>query len=237
MTSIVESKNNWDNNMRYLIPGMIQYARAYVIKYHANLLNEIKALTEIFDRVITIRLDESSFSLLNTMILSFPYEALKPYYPGIFNKILTRLHADKQSNKQSMQFSRGLVYSLSLFININGIPELINSLEQIQPGIFMMVIKSESDKIEKVDGINRRREVLLGFTKLIIGIEGIPTDTLNNIISGLARLVELGVRRNFGPEEEELGDDNMQRMKYQQLFNATVNVNIKLNFRNRKTSV
>ena len=110
-------------------------------------------------------------------------------------------------------------------------PELINNLEQIQPGIFMMVIKSESDKIEKVDGVNRRREVLLGFTKLIIGIEGIPTDTLNNIISGLVRLVELGVRRNFGPEEEELGDDNMQRMKYQQLFNATVNVNIKLNFR------
>lgn len=184
-------------------------------------MENAKDLVGIFERTVDIRIDEASFALMNTMLTTFPVEVMKPYYATIFTCIFRRLQADKTTRKGSNQFSRNLLYFLSIFINLYGVPQLIASTDQIQPGIFMMLLNSEADKIGQVEGRKQRKEVVAAFSKLVLGAELAPP-LFTQVLEGLVKLVELEGRRNFGAWEEELDTENMQRMKHQQLYNAVV---------------
>jgi hypothetical protein len=224
MRSVVTSKENWSNNMKYLIPGTIQYTRAYIIKYKESLVENIKDLVAIFERTSDIHIDDSSFALMNTMLVTFPSTTLKPHFSTIFTCIFKRLQAEKATRSRgSTQLSRGLLYFLSLFINLYRVDTLLACTEQIQPGIFIMLLNSEAGKISLMEGRKHRREVISAFCRLLLEIELTPA-VFCTMLEGLIKLVELEGRRNFAVWEEDVGDDNMQRMKHQQLFNATIEV-------------
>lgn len=223
MRSVVTSKENWNSNMRYLIPGTIQYTRAYIIKYKESLVGNIKELVAIFERTVDIRLDDCSFALMNTMLTTFPSTMLKPHYGTMFTCIFRRLQTEKTNRRGLNQFSKSLLYFLSVFINLYGIAELANVTNQVQPGIFMMLVNSEAEKIALVEGRKHRKEVIAAFCKLMLEIELTPP-LFNSILEGLTKLVILEGRRNFTAWEEDLNEDNMQRMKHQQLYNATIEV-------------
>jgi len=227
MNSIIGSKNNWDNNMRYLIPGMIQYSRSYILKCAPELVSNIKTLMEIFDATLRLRLDDSAFGLLNTILTTFSYEHLKDQFGPIFTAIFTRLHTDKSGNKQmAKSFSAGLVLFVSLFVNIYGYAELKKVTDMIQPNIVLMLLNSEAHGIKLVNGQKQRKEVILGFCKILIGIDGITPELFKPILENILYLADSSPRRTFmgDAESDEVGDDNMQRMKYQQLYTATIEV-------------
>ena len=221
------SKENWSSNMKYLIPGTIQYTRAYIIKYKENLVENLKDLVAIFERTSDIHIDDSSFPLMNTMLMVFPSAMLKPYFGTIFTCIFKRLQAEKSiRSRGSSQLSRGLLYFLALFINLYGVSELLLCTEQIQHGIFLMLLTSEASKISLVEGRKHRREVISAFSKVLHEMELTPP-VFCSLLEGLIKLVELEGRRNFSAWEEDLSDDNMQRMKHQQLYNAMIEVHSK----------
>ncbi len=227
MSSIVGSKNNWDNNMRYLIPGMVQYARAYIIKCHAELLAHVKTLIEIFEQCLRLRLDDSAFSLLATIFTTFSYDTLKDHYTAIFTRIFQRVQLDKTTSRQlPIPFSRGLLLFLSLFVNIYGFADLKRCTDQVQPGILLMLLNSEAGSIKLVEGARQRKEVVVAFCKVLLGIDPLIPELFKSILEGLILLADsAGKRVGFmGSEGEDLSEDNMQRMKYQQLYTAMIEV-------------
>ena len=233
MTSIVSSKNNWDTNMRYLVPGMVQYARAYIIKYHDQLATSVKTLVEIFEQVLRLRLDEGAFALLTTIFTTFVFDTLKDHFTQIFTVIFRRIQHDKSEStlKQvPIPFSRGVLLFLSLFVNIYGYAALKKCTDQIQPGILLMLLGSETARIRQVEGARQRKEVVVAFCKIINEMEGLTQELFKSIVEGLLHLVDSGMRRGVvSGEPEDLGEDNLQRMKYQQLYTATIEVCLELN--------
>ncbi len=230
MTSIVSTKNNWDTNMRYLIPGMVQYARAYIIKCHTELTSHVKTLIEIFEQVLRLRLDDSAFALLTTIFTTFVFDNLKDHMKEVFTAIFTRIQFDKTqtaSKQVPVAFSRGLLFFLSLFVNIYGYAELRKATDQVQPGILAMLLSSEAAKIRLVDGPRKRKEVCVAFCKVIIGAENMTPELFKAILEGLIIIADSAGHHTFlGMEVEDIGEDNKERMKYQQLYTATIEVRI-----------
>lgn len=229
LNSIISSGSNWDQNMRYLIPGMIQYARAYIIKNQSEMVNQIKVLTDIFEKVLNLRIDDSAFALLNTLFTVFGPGILKDSFTTIFVAIFRRIQHDKTSTVLKQvppPFSKGVLLFISLFINISGLDALRKCTDQIQNGILLMLLNSESDRLKSVEGFRQRREVLAAFSKILLEIPDLPQDLFKKILEGNIMLGCSGVRRGLGDfESEDNGQDNMQRMKYQQLYTATIEVN------------
>ena len=228
MGSVVGSKNNWDNNMRYLIPGMVQYTRAYIIKCHSELLTHVKTLVEIFEQTLKLRLDESAFSLLTTIFTTFSYDTLKDHFVAIFTNIFQRIQQEKGASRQlPPAFSRGILVFMSLFVNIYGFAGLKKCTDQIQPGILTMLLNSEAGNIKLIEAPKQRKEVVVAFCKVMLGVENMTQELFKSILESLIQLVDSVLRRGFaGAETEELGEDNMQRMKYQQLYTATIEVSL-----------
>ena len=214
--------------MRYLIPGLIQYARAFILKRHGGLLSQLGSLTEIFTQVLHLRLDECAYLLLNTIFLAYPWEALKPQLRAVFVAILSRIQQDKTAlglKQLPLAFARGLLLFLSLFLTRYGLVALTDCLEQIQHNILSMLLNSVVGLLREVQGVRQRKEVAVAFGKLVLDVDGLAPELLKPILEGTIALVSsAGPRSWMEGEGEDVQEDNMQRMKYQQLYTATIEV-------------
>jgi hypothetical protein len=228
MKSIVSSNSNWTPNMRYLIPGMIQFARAYITKGSKEFMGQIKTLTDIFEKALSLRLDESAFGLLNTIFTVYGLEVIKDQLKSCFIAIFTRMQNDKTNGplkKVPLPFSNGLLLFISLIVNIHGIEVVKGLTDQVQPDIILMVFNSETDRIKSVEGKKQRLEVLSAFCKIIVGMPNLTQELFKKMLEGIIMLACSGVRREYGDGgDDEFSEDNKERIKYQQLYNATIEV-------------
>jgi hypothetical protein len=214
--------------MRYLIPGLIQYARAFLLKGHSGLQAQLAMLNEIFKQVLQLRLDESAYLFLNTLLLSTSWEQLSPHLHPIFVLILTRIQNDKTVlglKQPPVAFARGLLLFLSLFLTRYGLGALMGCLEQIQHNILSMLLNSVVGMLRDVQGLSPRKEVAVAFSRLILEVDSFAPELLKPVLEGTIALVHShGFRGPIEGEGDDLQADNMQRMKYQQLHTAMIQV-------------
>jgi hypothetical protein len=172
MSSLLTSKNNWNNSMRYLIPSLIEYARGFIIKSSSLPEHSLKGLTEIFSTVLSLHLDQHAFELLTTLTKKLNLEILMSLLNPVLIAIFQRMQQDKQrgglSSVPPSPFANGALLFISAFINRFGYSPLKEFMDTIQIDIFFMVLKAMLPRIKALDGIAHVKSVLIALTKVLV---------------------------------------------------------------------
>ena len=200
------------DEMRYLVPGMIQCIRAYIIQHKESLIEYLPTFIDIFINVLNQKLYDLAFPLLNTIITTFSYVSIQSYIPKVFNTILSYHQYDK-----TIDFSHGLIIFLSLFINMYGFGRLKKLTDQVQVGILISLVGEEVKNINIIEEPQQRKEVALALCKIVLGIENITQELFRDIVESLIDLINS--RKSIF-----ITKDINEKENYQQLQSTLINV-------------
>jgi len=149
-------------------------------------------------------MDHEGFHILNSIIQHIPFEHFQGNLPTIFNILFSRLH-----KKKTAKFIKCLVLFFSLFIIQFGTDTLINYLEKLQKGLFLMISPLWFEFLPKVSGIYQRKLCSIATIKLLTESKIIISDYLEKdqiyyqFFFSLLKLLELPEETIKDEKEEE----------------------------------
>lgn len=144
----------WDNAGN--VPALVRLLQAYLRKPEGKQVvgSSLTGVLGVFQKLNASKAkDHHGFELLGAVFECFSTEDLKQYVVEIFRMIFARLQTRKTD-----KYVISLIVFLSRFICKHGVAPLIAGMDQIQPGIFMMVLnKVWIPSVPKVTGTLDRK--------------------------------------------------------------------------------
>jgi exportin-2 (importin alpha re-exporter) len=154
----------WDNNGN--VPALVRLLQAYLRKPEGKEVvgASITGLLGVFQKLNASKArDHHGFALLGAVFDCFSPEDLKQYSVEIFKMIFARLQIRKTD-----KYITCLIVLLSRFFCKHGVAPLIAIMDQIQPGIFMMLLnKIWIPNAGKMTGALNRKICAVGMTIML----------------------------------------------------------------------
>ncbi|XP_059634392.1 exportin-2 [Cornus florida] len=121
------------------VPALVRLLQAF-LQMSPHELNQEGRLTQvlgIFDRLVSSSsTEEQGFYVLNTAIENLGYDVIAPYMGHIWASLFTRLQ-----NKRTVKFVKSLLIFMSLFLIKHGSRNLVDSMNAVQPNIFVVILE------------------------------------------------------------------------------------------------
>ncbi|CAN0889573.1 CAS [Linum grandiflorum] len=149
------SPESWNTSSN--VPALVRLLQAFLQKapHELNQEGQLKQVIVIFERLISSSsTEEQGFHLLNTVIENLEFAVIYPYMGRIWLSLFNRLQ-----KKETAKFVKSLVIFMSLFLIKHGHGNLINTMNEVQANIFVMIL--EKFWIPKVKLITGHIEVKL----------------------------------------------------------------------------
>eukprot|EP00011_Vannellida_sp_DIVA3-517-6-12_P000534 CAMPEP_0114606120 /NCGR_PEP_ID=MMETSP0168-20121206/1400_1 /TAXON_ID=95228 ORGANISM="Vannella sp., Strain DIVA3 517/6/12" /NCGR_SAMPLE_ID=MMETSP0168 /ASSEMBLY_ACC=CAM_ASM_000044 /LENGTH=964 /DNA_ID=CAMNT_0001816979 /DNA_START=133 /DNA_END=3023 /DNA_ORIENTATION=+ len=131
---------HWTVDKAGNIPALARVLTAYIMRCPAHIAkpDQLEPLLGIFQKLLSSTLnDKYGFELLDALVEYVPLEAYKAHVPTVFKLVFARL-----SDKKTQQLKTCFICFLSKFILKHSVDVLVGLMDQVQPGIFQMVLNS-----------------------------------------------------------------------------------------------
>lgn len=191
------------------IPALTRLLQAYVTKGINEIVGngQLNSILGIFQKLISSKATEvNAFELLSTIIHFTSDDALKPLEKDLFQVLLMRLQRGKTA-----RYIRLFTGFLAQYIGKKGGQQTLDLLNQIQPGLSLMLLKQIWLPRLSSDPPNRRehKTQIVGLTKVLCDTPAIFNDENGNEIwmGTLAASLKL-VDPNSNPSASSIGDEN-----------------------------
>ncbi|KAL3604227.1 hypothetical protein D5086_005086, partial [Populus alba] len=195
------SPDSWTRNSN--VPALVRLLQAFLEKAPEKLNQEerLAQVLGIFNRLVSVpSTDEQGFFVLNTVIENLDYGAIAPYVSHIWNALFTRLQS-----KRTVKYIKSLLIFMSLFLVKHGFANLVDSMNSVQAGIFLVILEQFwIPNLKLITGPIEVKLVSVASTRLICEF---------------LTLLDAGAVRNWGkmldsivtllsrPEEDRVGDE------------------------------
>lgn len=191
----------WERNGN--VPALVRLLQAFIEKAPADITKgeNLNALLGVFQKLIASKLnDHEGFYLLGSLIEHLDSALLSPHVKGIFTLLFQRLQSSKTT-----KYVKNLLVFFSLFAGKYGGSPLVQTVESIQPKLFLMVVERLFlPDVQKVSGQTERRICAVGITKILAETPEMLAEPLvsqwTSLLQALISLFEL-------PEDESIPDD------------------------------
>ena len=118
------------------VPALTRLMQAYLKKAAPELVAHLMPVLGIFQKLVSSpATEQSSFELLNAIILFMPRDAYSPHLKTVFTILFTRLQG-----KKSVRYVRLITGFFALFAGKFGAQAFYDSLNQVQPGIALTLL-------------------------------------------------------------------------------------------------
>ncbi|KAF8393914.1 hypothetical protein HHK36_020115 [Tetracentron sinense] len=121
------------------VPALVRLLQAYLQKAPNELNREgrLSQVLGIFNRLVSVSsTDEQGFYVLNTVIENLGYDVIAPFMGHIWAALFTRLQ-----NSRTVKFLKSLLIYMSLFLVKHGSTTLVDSMNAVQPNIFIVILE------------------------------------------------------------------------------------------------
>lgn len=164
------------------VPGLVRFLQACIVK-NPELFSTpqvVESLISIFRVLINSKLnDVHGFSLISALFGILPSELIERYIRPVLVLILSRIQSHK-TQKLSSQFLQFICFLVIESKMPFGAKFVIQSLEQIQPNIYIMLFKSLFVPIiTKIQEPSDKKLIILGISELLLELQGLiqgPSD-------------------------------------------------------------
>lgn len=179
-------------------PALVRFIQACLSQPAAAglVLSSLESLIPVFRLLLNSKTNEShAFALISALFLAAPSTNVKQYLRPVLMLCLTRVQASKT---QRLSSSLLLFFSMLLAESKVTPEELIQLLEQIQPRLYVMLIRSifvpNLPIIAKHPDLLDRKCVVSGFGRLLIALQVVMNsgDDAALWVSALGELVKVG---------------------------------------------
>lgn len=217
--------HNWEAGSKYYAPTLVIFLES-VLKTQPEILHsQIPQLVNITKQLFLLSLDAQAFSLLAVLIETYPAENVIHLLRDTYVTIFTKIHASRSQNiRLSQKFHKGCIVFTSLFVIRYGPETVANSMNQVQNGIFEMLIKGEvMQNLRSVDTIIERRWVGIGLTN-VLAANLVTPEVWGQACVNLIKMLEIPTNIASGtvytnapvdlPEENtfQMGKDSFQKI-------------------------
>lgn len=185
------------------IPALTRLFQAYIERGSRNIVAEkIVGVLGVFQRLIASKInDHYGFYILNSLIENMQYELIGNYITDIFNLLFRRL-----SNSRTTKFAKNMLVFLSLYCYKYGPTQLHQVLDNIQNGMYLMVIERLFVlDLQKVSGNLERKICAVGVTKILTENDFLVSTDANQLL--WCQLLEALVKLFELPEDDSTPDD------------------------------
>jgi len=183
---------------------LVRLLQAFISRGSAQIIGQekITGLLGVFQKLIASKTnDHEGFYLLQSLVEYIPAESLTNYMKQVFVILFQRLTSSKTT-----KYVKSLLVFFFVYAIKNGGSNLINTIDQIQPGMFGMVVDSlvvKDGSIQKISGATEKKIAAVGLSKLISETEELLTgkyaDKFVPLLLSIVALFEL-------PEDESIPD-------------------------------
>ncbi|XP_057454837.1 exportin-2 [Lotus japonicus] len=121
------------------VPALVRLLQAFLQKAPNQICqgDRLTKVLGIFDTLIQASsTSEQGFYVLNTVIESLEYDAIKPYISHIWAALFREL----QRRRTSVKLIKSLLIFMSLFLIKHGTSNVVDTMNSVQPGIFTMIL-------------------------------------------------------------------------------------------------
>ncbi|KAH7519468.1 exportin-2 [Ziziphus jujuba] len=134
---ILLSPESWKRNSN--VPALVRLLQAFLQKA-PNELNQEGRLSQvlgIFKKLVSSPSSaEQGFYVLNTVIENLEYNVIAPYICHIWAALFTELQ-----HRGTVKFIKSLLIFMSLFIVKHGSTNLIDTVNAVEPGVFLKILE------------------------------------------------------------------------------------------------
>ena len=200
-------------------PALVRFLQACLTRPAARelVLASLDGFIAVFRLLLNSKANEGhAFALISTLFLTAPLPTVQQYLRPVLMLCLTRVQAQKS---QRLCTSLLLFFSLLLAEEKISAEELIQLLQQIQPRLYVMLLKSiflpSLPIIAKHPDQLDRKCVIAGFGRLLLALNPLMMMTTGAIedsplwISGLSELIKVASVGDNLPVAIELGSDEI----------------------------
>ncbi|KAG2385935.1 hypothetical protein C9374_003084 [Naegleria lovaniensis] len=199
------SANLWESEGN--VPGLVAYVATFITKAPQELAknNQLQQVLGIFQTLVMSKTkDYHGFRILDSLISTVPYEQLSMYMVEIFKVLFTRLQ-----KKKTGQFVRCLIIFFSNFVVKYGAKALLQTINQIQQGIFPSLAKVVwESSLKSISGRIEKKVCAVALAQILFHTDLIQTsvDTWKMLLDELVAFLE-GVDKAEEEEEVFVDDD------------------------------
>ncbi|WCJ36132.1 Exportin-2 [Euphorbia peplus] len=121
------------------VPAFVRFLQAILqkIPHELNQKGTLSQVLGVFSNLVqSPSTDEHGFYVLNTVIENLEYGILEPYIASIWIVLFRRLE-----NNLTTKFVKSMLISMSLFLVKHGPGNLVDTMNTVQPGMFLMILE------------------------------------------------------------------------------------------------
>lgn len=191
----------WERNGN--VPALVRLLQAFVEKAPTDVTksDNLSALLGVFQKLIASKLnDHEGFYLLGSLVEQLEPSLLSPHIKDIFILLFQRLQSSKTT-----KYVKNLLVFFSLFAGKYGGSTLLQTVESIQPKLFLMVLERlYIPDVQKVSGQTERRICAVGITKILTEA---PEMLAEPFLSQWSLLLQALISLFELPEDDSTPDD------------------------------
>uniref|UniRef100_A0A0C9S7F6 TSA: Wollemia nobilis Ref_Wollemi_Transcript_13726_3457 transcribed RNA sequence n=1 Tax=Wollemia nobilis TaxID=56998 RepID=A0A0C9S7F6_9CONI len=207
------------------VPALVRLLQAYLQKSPQELSQEgrLSQVLGIFQKLISSKsTDHLGFFILNTTIENLSYEVLSPYLRQIWTTLFLRIE-----NQHTLKFVKSLIIFMSLFLVKHGHVLLADSINSIQPNLFIMILERFwVPTLKSITGVLETKLCSVASTRLLCESLTLMDDScallwgkmLDSIMSLIVRPEEERVEEEI--EVPDLEETMGYTPAFAQLYNA-----------------
>ncbi|KAG2526744.1 hypothetical protein JM16_003714 [Phytophthora kernoviae] len=150
------------------VPAIVKLIEAYMRKAPSDVAQSVQGILGVFQKLISSRSTEANaFSLLRGLFAFMPREAYTNFLNEIVKILMIRLQT-RVAGRNSVGYSKELIYTVSVLIGKLGPDTFLGSLEALQKGMSTMFIKSVWLTCNaRGRGPAERKACVVGLTRLM----------------------------------------------------------------------
>lgn len=207
------------------VPALVRLLQAFLQKapHELNREGRLSQVLGIFERLVSSHTtDEQGFYVLNTVVENLGYEVITPFVSHIWATLFGRL----QKNR-TVRFVKSFLIFMSLFLIKHGSTNLVDSINAVQPNIFLVILEQFwIPNLKLITGPIEMKLTSVASTRLICESPALldPTSVkqwgklLDSIVTLLSRPEQ--DRVEVEPEVPDIGETIVYAATYVPLQNA-----------------
>ncbi|KAF5733505.1 Exportin-2 -like protein [Tripterygium wilfordii] len=217
------SPDSWKRTSN--VPALVRLLQAFLQKAPHELTQEgrLTKVLGIFEMlVLSSSTDDQGFYVLNTVIENLEYGGIAPFVHHIWSTLFGRLQRHR-----TIKFIKSLLIFMSLFIVKHGSGNLVDTMNAVQPNIFLVILEQFwIPNLKLITGTIELKLTAVASTKLICESPALLDAAgarhwgkmLDSIVTLLSRPEDDRVEDE--PEMPDIGDNIGYTATFVRLYNA-----------------
>ena len=172
------------------VPALVRLLQAYLSKQRVT-GDQLQGVLGVSQKLMASKaLDHQGFYILNALVESLPSDAIAPFLPGIWSLLCQRLQTSN-----TPKYTKHFLVFLALFIDKHGVQACSASLDQLQQGLFAMLLRQVLvPNFNNVKGDVESKLCAVALTKICCEWPDLLADQANwgQLLGTLVAYVEAG---------------------------------------------